>query len=198
MPVFRNRFLSLVIFTDFLFTAISFAALNHFSPAQIIPCTDIWADHLILALILAFASHLVLAPILLPGRHKFFLAVPAALILFIFWLGVYSISPLGYSKGRIPNLRGFFLITASRSFTIANKEIVSLGRGASVSISPLMLAGKFQCDWMSSAGAMFDNPSDCDTTYRVPDADHDILQVHIRSNCGLPDSIGQIKIGVLP
>jgi hypothetical protein len=61
-----------------------------------------------------------------------------------------------------------------------------------------MLAGKFHCDWMSTAGGALDASSSCDMVYIAPDADYDILRVRIRSSCGLPDSIGQIKVYILP
>jgi hypothetical protein len=186
------------ICASLLIASTFFFLLNLFQPAQIIPCTNVWADHLILALIITLFLQIFLYPIILHRRYKSFLAVHAFLVLLVIWLGLYPISPLGYSSGRIPNLRGFLMTTANRDTTIANKGIISLQQGSTVIVSPLMLAGKFQCDWMSVADGALDSPTSCNMIYVVPNADFDILRVRIRSACGLPDSIGQIKVSILP
>jgi hypothetical protein len=191
-PLFPAMITSLIV------AGLSYVALDNFAPAQIIPCMDTWADHLVLAVTFALVLQMSLAPRILPERYKFFLAVHAALILTGLWLGLYSISPLGYSSGRLTNLRGFLITTANRRFVIGDNEIVSLQRGIPVQISPLTLAGRFHCAWMSSADGALDDPSSCELVYMPTAADHDILRIQVKSGCGLPDSTGHIKVAILP
>lgn len=196
--IFRNTSPFLIIFANLIFALIIFAALNIFLPSQIIPCTDTWADHLILALTFTFILHLFSTLIISSRYYKITLTAHALLILFAIWFGLYPISPLGYSNGRSLNLNGFSVITKNGNLRIANKGTISLGQGSTAAISPLMLAGKFNCAWVSTSGGALDTPASCDMIYVTPNADYDTLRVRIRSSCGLPDSIGQIKVYILP
>jgi hypothetical protein len=61
-----------------------------------------------------------------------------------------------------------------------------------------MLTDAVRCDWSSANGGALDDPQSCDVVYNPPRAEYDILKVSIRPGCGLPNSIGQIKISILP
>jgi hypothetical protein len=195
---FRNRSPLFAIFASLILVALCFIALNYFQPAQIVPCTDAWADHLILALTLTLVLQIFISQRVLPRRYKFFLLIHIIAVLFALWFGLYSISPLGYSTGRISNLRGFKVITGNQTSIIADKGTLSLPQGRPVGISPLMLAGNFDCHWVSANGGELDLPSTCDIVYVPPTADYDILRIRVRSSCGVPSSSGQIKVGILP
>jgi hypothetical protein len=51
---------------------------------------------------------------------------------------------------------------------------------------------------MSASGGALDDPQSCATVYVPPQADYDILKVSLQPGCGLPRSVGQIKISILP
>lgn len=196
--IFRNSSLSFASFISLLLAGTFLAILKHFSHIQLIPCTDIWATNLILSLALVFLLQIFLAPKILPTHYKSFLAGHVGLILLVLWLGFYSISPLGYSAGRIPVLRGFLVISANRSSVVPNRGLISVSQGSVVAIQPLMLAGKFHCNWMSATGGQLDLPTTCDIIYVPPNVEYDILRFRVQTSCGLPDAIGQIKVAVLP
>ncbi len=186
------------VFINMLLIALCYAALNFFKLPPILPCSAGWANRLIIALILTFFLQTFIASKILHSQALHILVFYAIAILCSLWLGLYPISPLGYSSGRIPNPDGFSITTANRNFSAANLEIISLQQGATVGISPTMLNGDFHCDWISSNGGGLESSTGCDTVYQVPDAGYDILRLRVRSACGLPDSITQIKISILP
>jgi len=100
--------------------------------------------------------------------------------------------------GNSSPLRGFRIMTAARDRFIKNGEIVSLGQGAYTALSPQMAAGGFQCSWSSANGGSLDDPNACEIIYIPPNADNDILRLRLKSMCGLPDAIGELKISILP
>jgi hypothetical protein len=195
---FRIRPLFLALLVSLTVGSISYATLTRFSHPSIVPCTDNWSDNLLLSLALVLLIQIFVAPKILPGYSRIFVAAHALLLIVIVWLGLYPISPLGYATGRIPNLHGFRIIRMSRTSIIQNREVISLPQGSAVGISPLLLAPGSDCKWMSSAGGELDDTSSCDTVYSPPAADFDILRVNIQSSCGLPDSTAQIKVAILP
>jgi hypothetical protein len=193
-----NRLLILAIVTSVILAVLLFAARNRLSFTGVIPCTESWAEHLMISLGLASLPQLFFIG-RLPGRQfKMLLAMDLLSILVVFWLGAYRISPLGYSTGQIPNLRGFQIIRANRDSTIENNAIVSLKRGSAAGINTLLVDKTSQCIWNSAAGAALEDPFSCDTAYVPPNADHDTLRLRVRSSCGLPDSAGQLRISILP
>lgn len=193
-----NCFLLLSILASLLVVSISYSALNHFSDGGIIPCTEPRAARLVLSLGVGLFAQLVFIHWLGPGYVAAVIAGHLVLMLITFWLGAYAISPLGYSTGQAPNLRGFLIIRSNRSSIIENAEIVSLKRGSAVGINPQLLDPASDCAWISAAGAALDGPFSCDTVYSPPNADYDVLRLRIRSSCGLPDSTGRINVSVLP
>ena len=186
------------ILVSLFFSALSYSALHILKFPPIIPCSAVWANNLLLALIFTFFLQIFIARKILGNHALQFLVFHTVMILCSLWLGLYQFSPLGYSSGRIPNPDGFSITTANRSYSAANLEVISLQQGATVGISPSMLNGDFHCDWISSNGGGLESSTGCDTVYQVPDAEYDILRLRVRSACGLPDSIAQIKISILP
>ncbi len=122
------------------------------------------------------------------------------LILLAIWLGSYSLSPLGFSSGRIPLLSGFRITRQQRApIWIASRQIVLMAPGSAMEIEPQTLPGAVNCMWASSNGGAFDDPASCDTAYAPGEgAAFDILRIAIRSECGLPPAIGEIRVSVLP
>lgn len=185
------------VLVSLFFSVLCYSALHIFKFPPILPCSAVWANHLVIALVLSFLLQIIASKIL--GSHNIqLLVIHAVLIAGSLWLGLYQISPLGYSSGRIPNPDGFTITTANRSFSAVNLDVISLQQGATVGISPAMLNGEFHCDWISANGGGLESPTGCDAVYQVPDAGYDILRLRVRSACGLPDSIAQIKISILP
>ena len=181
-----------------ILVALLYAVFRRFFQASMFPCMEPRAELVALSLGVVFVIQMFLAAKLLPDHYIPFLAGHVVLLLVVFWLGAYAISPLGYSTGQIPNLRGFTIIRAGRSSLLQNNEILSLKAGSAVGIHPRLLDGMTQCMWISAAGAAMDDLSSCNTVYLPPNAEQDVLRVRLRSACGLPDSAGKIRISILP
>ena len=128
------------------------------------------------------------------------LAACTVLISLALWLGSYQTSPLGFSTGRIPLLRGFRITQAQRGQRdIPLRQVVTLSPGSAIGIDPLLLPVPATCAWASSNGGAFDDPASCDTAYSPgKGATFDVLRVNVRSACGLPSALGDVRIGVLP
>lgn len=197
-PQPNHRFLLVSIFTSLLLVSISYVVLPRFSAMGAIPCTDPRAERLVLALGAGLIAQLVFVRWLPPRVVAAVIAGHLVLMLLTLWSGAYAISPLGNSTGQLPNLRGFLIIRANRTSMIENAEIVSLKRGSAVGINPQLVDSTSDCAWISAAGAALDGPFSCDTVYRPPNADYDVLRLQIRSSCRLPDSTGRIYISILP
>ncbi len=199
ISAFRVKSFLLAILASLLFTAISFFVLNSFSSTQIISCTDGWAQNLIFALGFALVLQIFLAPKILLGHYRILIAAHAVLILLTLWLGLYSISPLGYSSGRIPVLHGFVVMTKQKGITaVPLGGVITLGNSAAAAVYPVTVPGDVRCTWMSVNAGALDDPHSCITAYIPPQADYDILKVSVQPGCGLPTSTGQFKIGILP
>ena len=163
-------------------------------------CMHPLAQSAALAIIAALVIHLVAIRKL--NRHTYGTALflYAALLLLTLWLGSYYVSPLGFSSGRIPLLRGF-LVTRSdgTALKVTSRQTISLGYGSIVEIQPDMLAGPADCTWLSATGGIFDDPANCDTAFAASGAaQYDVLKVRVRSACGLPTAVGEIKVAILP
>ncbi len=196
---FRTRSLLLTILASLISTAIFFVTLNHLPSLRIIPCTDNWAQNLIFALIFALVIQIFLVPKILPDHYKSFLAAHAVLVLLTLWFGLFPISPLGYSSGRIPVLRGFVVMTKQKGITgVPLGGDITLGNSAAAAVYPVTVPGDVRCTWMSANAGALDDPHSCNTAYIPPQADYDILKVSIQPGCGLPTSTGQFKISILP
>jgi hypothetical protein len=191
--------LTIVITMYMLLLGILFAGVNTLLSSPILSCTYLPAQSFILAIGALFILKLFAGSKFLPEYYKPLLIVDLALLLLAVWLGSYLLSPFGFSDGHSSFLRGFWVTTASRGRSkIASGEIISLSSGSAVGISPILLAGAVRCDWSSANGGALDDPQSCDIFYIPPPGDLDILKISVRPGCGLPNSIGQIKVSILP
>jgi hypothetical protein len=164
-----------------------------------LPCTDPFAQRVVLTGCAVFVIQVFVGAKIIPQYNRRFLILEAVVILLAAWLGSYPFSPLGFSDGRIPVLRGFSVTTAAgRKSNIVPGEILLLGKGSIAAFKPVMLTGDVRCNWSSANGGALDDPQSCDVVYSPPGTEYDILKLSIRPGCGLPNSIGQIKISILP
>jgi hypothetical protein len=169
-----------------------FAALRALTP--LIPCTDHTAQSLALALLVGIIFQLFAGTRLRGGWLRWTLSVEAVLLLIVAWLGFYPISPLP-----IPTFQGFSILTQVRGrVTILPGGMVTLASGSLAAIHPLTLTGEAHCRWISSFGGALDDPGSCDVVYVPPQREYDILKLSLEPGCGLPRSVEQLKISILP
>ncbi|RPH59243.1 MAG: hypothetical protein EHM81_08595 [Chloroflexi bacterium] len=193
------RSLLIALGLDALLAIILFAALNRFPIPQFFPCTHPQAQSAVLALCAALALQLTLGAKILAGYSKPALLGATILILLALWLGSYPYSPLGFSSGRIPLLRGFMVTTRSKPrFALGPGDFFTLTSGSPATIEPVLLVEGAKCSWASLNGGSLDNPEACDIAYDPPQAEFDILKIRIQPSCGLPQSVAQVKISILP
>ena len=149
---------------------------------------------------LASVIHLVAIRKLKRHGYGTALLLYGALLLLTLWLGSYHVSPLGFSNGSIPLLRGFVVSQAhGTAIKIASRQPLSVGYGSIVQIQPEILAGPVDCTWLSTTGGVFDDPANCDTAFVASGAaQYDVLKVRVRSACGLPTAVGEIRVAILP
>ena len=164
----------------------------------LVPCADPTAQSLTLALCVTLVLQLLADARWLGGCFRWVTGAQAALVLLVAWMGFYPLSPL-FSSGRIPVLQGFTVITRARgAVNVAPGAIVTLSGGRPAAIQPLTLIEDVDCAWVSTSGGALDDPQSCAIVYVPPQADYDILKVSLQPGCGLPRSVGQIKISILP
>lgn len=74
-----------------------------------------------------------------------------------------------------------------------------MGYNSIAAIVPVMLPGdQPSCNWFSQHGGALDDATNCETVYAPPAAEYDVLRLSVRSSCGLPNAVGQIKFSILP
>ena len=163
-------------------------------------CVDPDARVAALVILMAALIHLALLTALQRKACRLVLLGYPALILLALWLGSYSLSPLRFGEGRLALLRGFKLQQPQRpEQLISSYQTVSAAPGSIIEIEPRLLPGPVDCAWSSSADSVFDDAASCDTAYVVSAvAPYDILRLSVRSACGLPAALGEIKISIMP
>jgi hypothetical protein len=122
------------------------------------------------------------------------------LSLLVLWLGIYPISPLGFSSGRIPIAQGFILTQSLRPDAhIASGETITVVGGAAIALQAITIPVVKNCSWISAKGGKLDDPGSCDIAYMPPaNSDFDLLRVLVQPACQLPEVQENIKIVVLP
>jgi hypothetical protein len=151
--------------------------------------------------LLAVLFLLALARLVLRKRFSWIpFAVCSILIALAVWLGAYAVSPLGFSTGRTPLLTGFRITRPQRPEAhIAPREVILLAAGAPTAIEPQLLPVPVECIWSSSNGGVFDDPASCDTDYSPGrGAGFDVLRISVRPACGVPSTVGAIRVSILP
>jgi hypothetical protein len=195
----QRMILTIAITVYTMLLGVLFVAGNTLLSSQILPCTYLPAQSLVLAVCVMLILQFLAGAKIFPRYHKPLLIIDLVLLLLAVWLGSYILSPFGFSDRRNSFLGGFWVTTASRGRSeIASGEVISLTAGSAVAISPILPAGDVRCDWSSANGGALDDPQSCDMFYVPPMSDYDILKISVRPGCGLPNSIGQIKVSILP
>ncbi len=168
--------------------------------SDLLRCMHPLAQSAALAILAASVIHLVAIRKLKRHGYGTALLLYGALLLLTLWLGSYHVSALGFSSGRIPLLRGFLVTRSNRTaLKMASRQTISLGYGSIVEIQPEILAGPVDCTWLSTTGGVFDDPANCDTAFAASGAaQYDVLKVRVRSACGLPTAVGEIRVAILP
>jgi hypothetical protein len=167
---------------------------------MIIPCTDPLAQDLLLALSVSLIIQVIIRHGNFPINSS---PVWVALLLIglsVLWLGSYPFSPLGFSSGRIPVLRGFNVTKfARRPFTLDSGERITVTSHSLTYIKAITQQVDESCYWASMEGGEFDDPTSCEVAYRAPGgADHDVLKLLVKPSCKLPDAHGEIRVSILP
>ena len=184
--------------------AISLAVLLLFFDAlhfpTLIPCTYPLAQSFTLALGASLVIHSFIINRIWLRRLRPIIVVYSLLLLLILWLGSYPFSPLGFSTGRIPVLRGFIVTRFGRpALSIASGEIVTIAGDSIIEIKPITIPADANCIWFSTNGGALDDPRSCDIAYFSPGgADYDLLKLLIQPGCHLPNARGEIRISILP
>lgn len=149
----------------------------------------------LIAILLGFGS------VLLHRRVPWIAVIACGVLMTLaLWFGSYRISPLGFGAGRIPLLSGFRITQALRGrMEIAPRQIITVAPGSATGIEPRLLPGPVSCLWIAANGGAFDDPASCDTAYApAQGASFDTLRVNLRSACGLPPVVGELRVSVLP
>lgn len=159
------------------------------------------AARIAILVLLGIAILLLVIRLVLRGRISWIpIVVAGILILLAVWLGSYRISPLGFTTGRIPLVSGFWVTRTERArIWAAPFDVMTMAEGSAIGIQSVLLPGPASCMWSSSNGGSFEDPTGCDTAYEPgPGAAYDVLRVNVRSACGLPSTVAEIRISVLP
>ena len=169
-------------------------------PPQFFPCTYPLAENSILAICIAFVIQFFVFKGYRINHYLWIAGLDVGLILLALWLGSYSISPLGFSSGRIPIAQGFVLTRSMRpDSNIASGETINIVSGSAIAIRTVTLPIGRNCFWFSTKHGSFDDPRSCDIAYMPPaNSDFDLLKVLIQPYCHLPEIQESIKIIVLP
>ena len=190
IPPLVNFALFIILFAGFYFLPLP----------QFFPCTYPLAENFILAIGVAFVvQYLAFKNIRISG-YFWIAGMDIGIILLALWLGSYSISPLGFSSGRIPIAQGFILTRSMRpDSNIVSGETINIVSGSVVAIRTVTLPVGRNCFWFSTKHGSFDDPRSCDIAYMPPaNSDFDLLKVLIQPSCRLPEIQESIKINVLP
>lgn len=185
---------ALFFILDFLLVGIFLLVFRFFPPPFSLPCTDALARDAILAFGMIFIIHLLVARRFFPHRVRTLLVFDLALLLVVAWLGLYPVSPLGFAT-----LRGFAVTTTARGrWQVPPGGMVTLASGTAASVEALTLVNDVRCTWFSTRGGTLDEAQGCATVYIPPQEDFDVVKVNLKPGCGLPRSVEQLKIGILP
>jgi len=165
---------------------------------QVLPCVHPSAQNLSLALTGSSIVHLLAGARFFPRYRPSLLAIDACLLLLVIWLGAYRFSPLGLSS-RENILREFVVMTPQMGEKhIPPNGIISVGNTSVAYIQPILGPGNIKCSWYSLHGGGLDGQESCPLLYTPPSADFDILKVNLQPGCGLPNTVQQIRISILP
>ncbi len=189
-----------VLIADAICLIVILLIINFLPIPFLLPCTYPLAQNMIIALCVSFAVHFLIINRIWRSTSKLIVLIYILFLLLILGLGSYTFSPLGFSTGRVPVLRGFMVTRPGRpAITITSGDIVSIAVNSVTEISPITFPGTITCFWASMNGGSLDDPGSCDVVYLSPQrADFDILKVLVRPGCHLPVAHGEIKVSIPP
>jgi len=190
MALLGNLALSAILFCGFYFLPLP----------QLFPCTHPLVENFILAICVALIVEYFIFKKYKTDSYFWILVLDIILILAAFWLGTYSISPLGFSSGRISMAQGFVLTRSMRpDMKIASGETINAVGGSPIAIRAIMLPFNRHCFWVSTKGGALDDSGNCDIVFMPPsDSTYDLLKVLIQPACHLPEIQENIKVIILP
>ena len=196
-----NRHAILIPFLVNLLLFVLLLAGFYFLPLpRLLACTYPFAEKFILAICVAFVVQYFAFKGYRIFGYLWIAGMDIGLILVALWLGSYSISPLGFSSGRIPLAQGFVLTRSMRpDVNITSGETINIVSGSVIAIRTVTLPIGKNCFWFSTKHGSFDDSRSCDIAYMPPaNSDFDLLKVLIQPSCQIPEVEESIKIIVLP
>jgi len=199
-PTLNKHPILIPFLVNLALSVILLAGLYFLPLPRFFPCTYPLVETSILAICVALAVQFFIFKGYRNASHLWIAGLDIGLILLALWLGSYSISPLGFSNGRIPIAYGFVLTRSMRpDANIASGETINVVDGSVIAIRTVILPVSKNCFWFSTKGGSLDDPRSCDIAYMSPtDSDFDLLKVLIQPSCHLPEVQENIKIIVLP
>jgi hypothetical protein len=199
-PTSKNHRILIPFLVNLALFVIMFAGFYFLPLPQFLPCTYPLAENSIFAICISFGVQFFLFKGYRINSYLWIAGMDFGLILLALWLGFYSISPLGFSSGRIPIAQGFVLTRSMRpDVNITSGETINIVSGSVIAIRTVTLPIGKNCFWFSSKHGSFDDPRSCDIAYMPPtDSGFDLLKVLIQPSCHLSEVEESIKINVLP
>ena len=196
----QNRSVVFVLIADMLSILASFYIFNVLPIPTWIQCSYPQVQNIAFALCTSLVAHILVINRVGFINNKPIVLIYSLLFVLTLWLGSYSYSPLGFSTGRIPLLRGFIVTRNGRpAISIASGDIVTIAPGSVTGFKPITLPGNMDCFWASTTGGVLDDPGSCEIAYFASGgADFDILKLHIQPGCQLPNALGEIRISIQP
>jgi hypothetical protein len=166
----------------------------------LIPCIYPLSQRLAFALSTSLFIHVFMINRIWLMRPKPIILIYLFLVVLILWLGSYPFSPLGFSTGHIPVVRGFIMTRFGRpALSIASGGILTMSGDSITEIKPITLPVDMTCIWVSTNGGALDDPKSCDTAYLSPGGvAYDRLKLLVQPACHLPNAHGVIRISIQP
>ena len=163
-------------------------------------CVHPIARDVALGLLTAFVLFVLAATVLRRRVSWIPLAAWPIIIALALWLGSYSLSPLGFAQARIPLVSGFWVTRAQRPQSwVMPRQVVTMAEGSAIGIQTVLLPAPASCRWLASNGGSFEDPTSCDTAYEPSrGATFDILRLDVEPACGLPPTVTELRVSVLP
>ena len=180
--------------------AILFAGFYFLPIPQLLPCAYPLAEKSVLAFCIALLILIFAFKKISFAARSFLTGINIVLSALILWLGIYSISPLGFSSGRIPLVQGFVLTQSMRpDVRVSSGNTINVIAGAPIALQVVTIPVARNCTWVSAKNGSMDDPASCDIAYKPPaNSDFDLLKVLVQPACQLPEAQENIRIDVLP
>jgi hypothetical protein len=198
--IMKNQRVLLAILLRIMIVLGLFLIFNILPIQNLVPCTYPISQSLAFIIFLVLVFEIILFGRIWILNRKLIMVMYSILLLLVLWLGSYPFSPLGFSTGRIPVLKGFIVSRFSRPpITIPPGGTVNIPGGSISEIKPVTLPVPQTCTWASTNGGALDDPGSCDTAYLSPAGTYyDTLKLLIHPACHLPSVDSEIRVSILP